>query len=310
MENLVICTGQSVLDIPVRGLGELSRESESNHVERIGMNLGGDAVNESVVLTKLGVPTKLYSALSDDAAGKALAMLLDENGVDHSLCESRPGTVTQISIPIVFEDAERVFISARKVNPALEFAPDPAKIAGAHVVTFASLYSRPYQEVENAIVIAKAAREQGSIVCADLAHVKGETPLDDFAELWPYVDYFFPNDSEARQLTGKEDPDEMADVLLGYGMGAVIIKIGRRGCLFASAKERFIVPPHMVEKPVDTTGAGDNFCAGFICGLMEGKDERECCRYANAAASICIQYDGASTGIQSREQLQEVLDNY
>ena len=80
MDDLVICTGMSVLDIPVRGLEGIDPAHEHSRVKRVGMNLGGDAVNEAVVLTKLGVPTKLYSALSDDAAGKALAMLLDEAG--------------------------------------------------------------------------------------------------------------------------------------------------------------------------------------------------------------------------------------
>ena len=102
---------------------------------------------------------------------------------------------------------------------------------------------------------------------------------------------------------------EMVDAFLDAGVGHVVVKVGRRGCLFRSREESFCVAPHLVD-PVDTTGAGDNFCAGFVCGLVEGHDHRECCRFANAAASICIQHDGASTGITSRAQLQEVLDSY
>lgn len=309
MDDLVICTGMSVLDIPVRGLAGIDEAHEHSRVKRIGMNLGGDAVNEAVVLTKLGVNTKLYAALSDDNGAKALAMLLDDAGVDHSLCEQRPGTTTFICIPVVLANAERVFISAEKVNFANDFDPDPAKIAGARVVTLASLYSQPYTEPERALAIARAAHEQGSIVVADVTYDKAKGALEDFAEVWPYVDYFFPNDYEAGLLTGENEPDAMADALLATGIGHVVIKIGKRGCFFKSAEECFTVAPHLVDA-IDSTGAGDNFCAGFICGLLEGKDHRECCRYANAAASICIQHDGASTGIVSRAQLQEVLDSY
>ncbi|MBQ9620964.1 MAG: hypothetical protein IJR41_03395, partial [Atopobiaceae bacterium] len=77
MDDLVICTGMSVLDIPVRGLTGIDLAHEHSRAKRVGMNLGGDAVNEAVVLTKLGVNTKLYAALSDDNGAKALAMLLD-----------------------------------------------------------------------------------------------------------------------------------------------------------------------------------------------------------------------------------------
>ena len=310
MDGFVICTGMSVLDVPIRGLGLIDSARESNTADRIGLNLGGDAVNEAVVLTNLGVPTKLYSALSNDNAGKVIALLLDEAGVDHSLCELRPGTSSYISVPIVLDNAERVFVAGKKgPNHVLLFAPDPQKIAGARVVTLASLYSNPYLVPANALAIAKAAHEQGSIVCADVTYHKEKGTLADFAEVWPYVDYFFPNEWEAGLLTGEAEPTAMADALLRAGVKHVVIKIGSRGCLFRSTTESFVMPPHLVE-PVDTTGAGDNFCAGFICGLMEGRDHRECCRYANAAASICIQHDGASTGVTSRAQLQEVLDAY
>ena len=310
MDNLVICTGMSVLDVPIRGMAPIDPGRESNRAERIGLNLGGDAVNEAVVLTRLGVPTKLYSALSDDNAGKVIAMLLDDAGVDRTLCELRPGAASYISIPIVLENAERVFVAGKKgPDHVLLFQPDPDRIAGASVVTLASLYSNPYLDPACALAIARRAHEQGSVVCADITYHRDKGTLADFAEVWPYVDYFFPNEWEAGLLTSEATPEAMADAFLDAGVGHVVVKVGRRGCLFRSREESFYVAPHLVD-PVDTTGAGDNFCAGFICGLVEGHDHRECCRFANAAASICIQHDGASTGVTSRAQLQEVLDSY
>ena len=133
--------------------------------------------------------------------------------------------------------------------------------------------------------------------------------LEDLRESLPLIDYITPNEDEARYYTGKDRPEEMADVFLGYGVRNVIIKLGSKGCFFKNREESLSLPPCTVDA-VDATGAGDNFCAGFICAFLEGRDHRECCRYANAAASICIQHDGASTGIVSRDQLQEVLDRY
>ena len=124
MEDLVICTGMSVLDVPIRGLVSIDPDSESNAADFVGINLGGDAVNEAVVLTKLGVNVQLYTAFTDDNAGKTIRMLLAEEGVDTSRSEFIPGKDSNISVPIVLADAERVFVAGRKADPILAFKPD------------------------------------------------------------------------------------------------------------------------------------------------------------------------------------------
>jgi len=66
--------------------------------------------------------------------------------------------------------------------------------------------------------------------------------LDDLHDSLPLIDYIAPNEDEARHFSGKEEPEEMADAFLGYGVKNVIIKLGGKGCLFKNAEERMILP--------------------------------------------------------------------
>ena len=307
MTDSVICIGFCCVDVLVRGLKAINKEQEQMPVDKITLWVGGDAMNEAYVLKHMGNNVRLYTGFGEYSAADFIKGVLDRADIDYSLSEIQKGGDTSIAIPVVYQDAERGILTPG-LSDSLNFHMDPEKVKGAKVVSLGSLYFPPLIDEKNTLEIVKAAKESGSIVCADMMWVDdGTCTLEKYKEVWKYIDYFFPNEDEARNLTGKEEPEEMAQILMDYGVKHVVIKIGKRGCMLKDAKHCIIVPPFLV-KAKDTTGAGDNFAAGFITGLMEDKSLEECCRYANAAASIAIQYDGASTGIKNREQLQRVLD--
>ena len=305
MEQEVLCIGFCCVDVLIRGLGEIDRSREGIPAEKITMWIGGDAMNEAYVLKHLGNRVKLLTGLADDGAAKFIRAVLDEAGIDYSLSYQMQDSDTTIACPVVFQDAERSIINAG-LSDSLRFMIDPATMPKARVVSLASLFMPPLDKPQQVLEVARQAKANGSIVCADMMWTEGVSNLETFREVWQYIDYFFPNEDEAAKLTGKDDPEEMAKTLLDYGVGCVVIKVGKQGCLATNRKGAILVPPYL-DKAKDTTGAGDNFAAGFITGLMDGQDLKNCCRYANAAASIAIQFDGASTGIRSRAQLDAVL---
>ena len=288
MEQEVLCIGFCCVDVLIRGLGEIDRSREGIPAEKITMWIGGDAMNEAYVLKHLGNRVKLLTGLADDGAAKFIRAVLDEAGIDYSLSYQMQDSDTTIACPVVFQDAERSIINAG-LSDSLRFMIDPATMPKARVVSLASLFMPPLDKPQQVLEVARQAKANGSIVCADMMWTEGVSNLETFREVWQYIDYFFPNEDEAAKLTGKDDPEEMAKTLLDYGVGCVVIKVGKQGCLATNRKGAILVPPYLV-KAKDTTGAGDNFAAGFITGLMDGQDLKNCCRYANAAASIAIQH--------------------
>lgn len=305
----VVCIGFCCVDVCVRGMKEIDRSRELIPADNITIWGGGDAFNEACVLGKLGNSVKLMTGLGTDAAADMLRAIMEKANVDCSLSTITEEGTTSIAVPIVFHDAERGILSSG-LSDSLNFYMNPDLLPRAKVVSLGSLYFPPLSDEKNTLEIVKKAKASGSIVCADMMWMDdGSCKLEKYDSVWPYIDYFFPNEQEAASLTGESDPRKMGERFLECGVKNVIIKIGKRGCLAMNGSRSLIVPPLLVDAK-DTTGAGDNFAAGFITGLVENRSLQVCCMYANAAASISIQYDGASTGVQSKEQLMEVLKRY
>ena len=80
------------------------------------------------------------------------------------------------------------------------------------------------------------------------------------------IDLFFPNQREATRIAGVEDPLEALD-LLHRRIPTVAVKLGGEGAVVATGGARLRVPPLPVQ-PVDTTGAGDAFNAGYLAGYL------------------------------------------
>ncbi len=112
-----------------------------------------------------------------------------------------------------------------------------------------------------------------------------------------------PNLNELELLTKTADYRKGAEVLLKKGVEIVAVKLGSKGCYVTDGKENHNVEPFKV-KVVDTTGAGDAFCAGFLYGLISGKSLYECGKFGNFVASRCIMKMGARPGLPYLKDLK------
>ena len=126
-----------------------------------------------------------------------------------------------------------------------------------------------------------------------------------------YIDIFLPSIDEAIELSGETEPDKIADVFFNMGVSKVVIKLGSRGCYMRETKDsQPVIIPCFKVKAVDTTGAGDSFCAGFLSAMAKGLSFEQCGRFANAVGAHCVMAMGATTGIKSFEEINEFIDTY
>lgn len=302
----VICIGIAGVDVLIRG-ADLSSDfgGETKLAESVEMEIGGDAANEAITLAHLGVEVELMSGVADDGAGSFIRERIRQAGISSDkLIPLPPEVPSALNVILVRPDGERNFINAGA--PADGWEPDLTRLADARIVSLASFGLPPFTDSRACLWAAREAKSQGKIVCADMVHTQDCT-LDMIRPALAYVDYFFPNEDEAKAMTGRESLDEIADAFLQCGVGHVIVKIGRRGCFVKSAQLRAIVPAYECSNVVDTTGAGDNFLAGFISELLRGNSVSGCCRFACGVAAVSIQKQGATTGVQSREQVEQAI---
>lgn len=107
-------------------------------------------------------------------------------------------------------------------------------------------------------------------------------------------------------LTGKEDPEDIAQVFLDHGVKVVGLKMGERGCYIRTADVQLSIPRYQVQA-VDALGAGDAFAAGFLTGVVKGWDLEQTGRFANAVGALCVTALGATTGVRSLEETLEFM---
>ena len=306
-KNNVVCIGLTVADILVRPVGFEFQKHDTTLVDDIAYAVGGDAYNEAFALTRLGVPVKLISSVGSDMWGDFIIKTGNEAGIDMEHVVRQKKYPTTISIVLIRQEGERNFIVAGD-SSALHFASeslDIPSIEKAKILSLASLYTS--DEVDEAFLIAaRAAKKAGVIVTADTTSNVKNCSMKSRVELFSLIDFIFPNYEEACGITGETSLNGIAEAFIKYGVKNVVIKTGKEGCYIQNANEKFDMPAYKNAKLVDTTGAGDNFAAGFIYGLFRDLSIRECAAYANASAAVSIQYLGAG-GLKSLEEVEDMM---
>lgn len=305
----VVCVGQICLDVLIKGIDlsvPLGREMEMP--ESITTCVGGDATNQSIVMSRLGLRSRLICGVGGDDAGIFVKDIVTRAGVDTSHFVTAPDSATLVSVVVIAPDGQRNFIH---IDPSHypSFEPD-ASAMKARIVSFASLMIPPFTDAERVTRMAQMAKENGSVLCADVVAFDDISRLERYRPAMQYVDFIFPNENEGMRLTGRDSLDGVADHLLDMGVKNVVIKTGKRGCFLKNREARAEVPTFDDAPVLDTTGAGDNFASGFMLALLEDRPLIECCRVANAVASVAVGSIGANTGVKSRAQIEEFMASH
>lgn len=308
-----VCVGAAIVDIPLQPVSRDMFETESFPLQQINMAIGGDAINEATIMSRLGHKVGLMSMVGRDAVGNFIIEHCERNGIDYSGVKVRDGIDTSINIGLVTADGERTFVTNRNGSlwkMSLEDV-DLSRLGEARLLSFASIFNNPLLDGKALVRIFQEAKKHDMVICADMIKARlGET-LDDIREALGYVDYFFPNYEEACLMAGEKELGKIADKFLDCGIGHVVIKTGKKGCYIKTQDKSVLEVPAMKGiTAIDTIGAGDNFASGFISAILEGKTLKECAEFANVTASISVQSIGATAGVQSRGQVEGRLEEY
>ena len=129
------------------------------------------------------------------------------------------------------------------------------------------------------------------------------------------VDVMKVSDEESILLTEAESYEQAADQLLAMGPKLVAITLGEQGVLMATKNRKEIIKAFQTHA-VDTTGAGDSFWGGVLCGILsmnksieniEWEEIRECAVLGNEVAGLCVQKRGGIPAIPTKEAVFEFM---
>jgi len=155
-----------------------------------------------------------------------------------------------------------------------------------------------------------AALEAAKIANAANAEIvlDAGSPRENIHELLPLVDHMVVSRNFAEKFTSESEPGAASLKLLGLGFKSVVITLGALGSVCAAGGDFFQTDAFKIEKPVDTTGAGDVFHGAFIYGLGKGWDLPQTVEFASAAAAIKCTRIGGRQGIPTIDEVVQFME--
>lgn len=281
----VYLTGTVFLDIIFTGLDAAPVRGTESWARGMGSSPGGVA-NMATALARLGLHTSLAAAFGDDTYGDYCWETLERGeGIDLSRSRTVPGWHSPVTVSLAYE-GERTMITHghdAPPPPALGSAGPPRARS-----CVASLCPGQPQEW-----IAAAARA-GSVVFADVGW--DDTGSWDLAALpdLEHCEAFLPNAAEAMRYTRTQCPRAAARALAEV-VPLAVVTMGADGAYAADGRTGATAEiPAIVVEPLDTTGAGDVFVAGFVTGTLAGWPLADRLALAGLTAALSVQEFGGS----------------
>jgi len=288
---LVVVVGDVINDVIVRPQGPTALGTDTP--SEIETSPGGSGANQAAWLAALGTPVRLAARVgAADAAAHRAA--LEQLGVETWLV-SDARVATGNIVVLVSPDGERSMFTDRGANRALKADDLPSRLLEGAALLHVSGYQLFEPGTRSGVRRLWASALDGGVATSvDPASVAGlrQVGRRPFLEWTAGAQLVFPNLDEGRLLTGHDEPGAIVAALL-ESYPVVALKLGPAGALVASADGRSVSVAAEPAEIVDSTGAGDAFCAGFLTSWLGGGDLEQCALSAVQAAARAVGQIGA-----------------
>jgi sugar/nucleoside kinase (ribokinase family) len=308
----VASAGILCADILGKTINELPEKGKLSLIDKISLQIGGCAANVAIGLAKIGVPSTIIGKIGEDSLGDFVSSTLKKEMVNIAGLKTAADVSTSASMVMIDTGGERSIIHSLGANQHFCFDDINLQIVSqSKILLIAGTFLMPSFDGEGTRRLLQFASEQGVLCCMDTAWDATGQWMNKIESSLPYLDWFMPSYDEACELTGQSDPAAIAAVLFSKGVKNVIIKMNAEGCYVEpSNQEGFMVPSFNRVKAIDSSGAGDSFCAGFITGLYHGWSILQSATFANAVGAHCIMEIGTTSGIKPMDEVLEFITEY
>jgi sugar/nucleoside kinase (ribokinase family) len=277
----VLVAGEINVDLVLQGYASFPTPGKETLVDDFVMTLGSASAICASGLARLGTPVGFLGVVGADAFGDFCLEAMRAAGIDVSRVRRDPALKTGVTVSIT-SPRDRALVTYLGSIAALRGGDvDASAMAGFAHLHVSSFFMQEGLRPSLPDLFARA-------------HAAGlTTSLDpgfDPAETWDLagaledVDVFLPNETELAGIAGTPGV-EAALRRLGAGRSRVVAKLGARGCATIDGGRLVSVPAFPIV-PVDTTGAGDSFDAGFLHAWLGGRPLEDCLRWGCACGSL------------------------
>jgi sugar/nucleoside kinase (ribokinase family) len=293
----VYILGELNVDLIASAADVMPEFNREKLLDRFDVVLGSSSAITACVLAGLGVDVKLVSVVGDDSFGHFCIDQLRQKGVDTANVALDAHKQTGVTLSLSTAK-DRALLTYLGTIPCLrpEHMPQDM-LERANHLHFGSYYLQEAMRGSWA-PLYKRARAAGVTTSFDT----GWDPAEDWdaggiAALLPHTDLFIPSEDEFERIFPGIEVAHGSDFAsaLPRERHIVAVKRGSRGSTYIDEiGKRYDLTANRIT-PIDTTGAGDSFNAGFIYGYKQGLRGTELLALANACGSLaCLRVGGAS----------------
>lgn len=263
---------------------------------------GGKGLNQATALARMGLDVQLLGSVGDDNFAEMIFETLRVEGIDNRNIIRQKKTMTDVIGIIVGEDGTPGFIGIRKATSKFTVV----EIEKRKAIIGKSSFLLVNSEINSSAVVKalKIAKSLGVTTIFNPAPPVG-LPKGSLK----YVDYFIPNEWEARALLESRKDLTIVEMLKIYReMGAknVIITQGKNGGGYTTSDSHDNYRAFKV-KEVDQSGAGDAFVGALIWSLIKGQNLEMALNFGSAAGAIACLKEGARSSQPTSKQVKDFL---
>ena len=287
------------------------------------MHAAGAESNVVIGLSRLGHRTALITKLGFDELSEFIMMTLKSEGVGTRWVKREEGRtcgvyIIQRNYPVPGKNDVVYF---RRDSAASTISPeDLPERALKHVRVFHLSGITPALSsscLEASTHASKLAKKFGALFSFDPNHRKKlwsmERAAPVYRKLTSSADLLFLDTTEATIILGKQSrnagPESLVKALAKLGPETVVLKMGAEGGLGAWMGGEFLQIASYKVDVVDNIGAGDAVVAGFLSGVLRGKDAATCLRWAAACSAMVVQRRGDFENLPTRPDLQAFIES-
>ncbi len=310
----ILCIGMMVCDTLISPVPFNILTLDSVSINKPFICCGGDALNTAIGLAKLGMDVSIIGRIADDTNGKFILSECEKCGVETSMVVYDPECATAVSYALIDERGERHFLSEKSIFARITGTDiSDEAIEGTDIVYIGSAMALREMDREGIRNVFHRAHNLGKTTVMDAAVNREDAERDWLSYLAPAfmeTDIFFPSMDEAVKITGKSDPEQMAECFRKFGMKMLGIKMGAKGCFVTNFKKSRQIECPKGLPVVDTTGAGDSFMAGLMCALAKEMDVFSAAEFASCVAAKNVGAVGGTAGIPTYEEAFDFYQSF
>ncbi len=294
----VLVVGRIFCDLIFTDLPDIPKTGQEVFAGQLDVAAGGSFIT-AAALHRLGLRVGLVADLGNDFFSQIVASLIETEGLDAALIRHHPQPLFQVTVALSFPQ-DRAFVT--KLDPPPN-RPNISDLLARHSASHVHISSLgagfAYPNLPH------LAHDSGLTVSLDCGWEAANLQAPHTRALIKSVDVFLPSAAEACALTGCQQPEEALH-RLADDVPTVVVKQGGDGVIAKTGNqtEQF---PALPVTPVDTTGAGDAFDAGFIYAFIKNLSLRDCLRYGAICGGLTTTAPGGATAAPSLKEVQSWL---